>query len=85
VKFFNGMHRFMQTLARLEGWRVAQAPVSHRPRRQGSTKYSFRNRALPSLLDLMAVRWMQRRHLKHRVKENLPCAEVVLTRQSGGK
>ncbi len=72
VKFFNGMHRFMPTLARLEGFTIAQVPVNHRPRQRGKTKYNFGNRALVSLKDLLAVRWMQRRHLKHRVIEDLP-------------
>ncbi len=82
VKFFNGMHRFMPTLARMEGWKIAQAPVSHRPRENGKTKYSFRNRALPSFFDLLAVRWMLRRHLAHRVKEEqLPTVELLPTRE----
>jgi dolichol-phosphate mannosyltransferase len=77
VKFFNGMHRFMPTLARLEGWRIAQAPVSHRSRQCGVTKYSFRNRALRSFLDLLAVRWMIRRHLEHKVSQELLPAMVL--------
>lgn len=72
VKFFNGMHRFMPTLARLEGWRIAQIPVSHRHRQCGATKYSFKNRALRSFFDLLAVRWMIKRHLKHHVIEDMP-------------
>ena len=32
VKMFNGMHRFLPTLARMEGYRVAEIAVSHRPR-----------------------------------------------------
>ena len=79
VKFFTGMHRFMPTLARMEGYRIAQVPVSHRPRVKGTTKYSFGNRAFASLHDLFAVRWMQRRLLKHRVKQDLAAKALEMT------
>ncbi|MCX7014199.1 MAG: glycosyltransferase family 2 protein [Candidatus Sumerlaeota bacterium] len=74
VKFFNGMHRFMPTLARMDGFRVAQIPVSHRPRRRGKTKYSMRNRLFKSFHDLLAVRWMQKNRLSYRVAEDIPAA-----------
>ena len=72
VKMYNGMHRFLPTLARLEGFVIAQAPVSHRARHSGVTKDGFSNRALRSFRDLIAVRWMQSRHLSHKIAEELP-------------
>lgn len=72
VKMYNGMHRFLPTLARLEGFAISEAPVSHRARHSGVAKYGFSNRALRSLRDLIAVRWMQSRHLSHKVAEELP-------------
>lgn len=71
IRFFNGMHRFMPTMARLDGFRIAEAPVSHRPRERGQAKYGFRNRVLRSALDLLAVRWMQRRWVRYRVIEDV--------------
>ena len=64
VKLYDGLHRFLPTLLRLEGARVIEVPVSHRPRRFGSSKYGVSNRLFAAIADLYAVRWMQRRHLK---------------------
>ncbi len=62
VPFFEGMHRFLPTLLRLEGARrIVQVPVSHRPRLRGVSKYGIHNRLWRALADLFAVRWMQRR------------------------
>jgi dolichol-phosphate mannosyltransferase len=63
VKLWRGMHRFLPTLLRLEGARLAELPVNHRPRRAGSSKYGIGNRLFVGLADLWAVRWMQRRRL----------------------
>jgi dolichol-phosphate mannosyltransferase len=43
--------------------------VSHHPRRYGRSKYNARNRAWRALMDLWAVRWMQRRQLRYEVIE----------------
>ena len=60
---YRGLHRFIPELARQHGFSVIEQPVRHRPRRSGRTHYGVRNRALPGLIDLLAVRWMQRRRL----------------------
>ena len=72
LPLFNGMHRFLATLVRMQGGRVVEAPVRHRPRRFGRTKYGMWNRIWRSLVDAFAVRWMQRRALSYRVSEELP-------------
>jgi len=72
LPLFNGMHRFLPTLVRMQGGRVVEAPVRHRPRRFGRTKYGMWNRIWRSLVDAFAVRWMQRRALSYRVSEELP-------------
>lgn len=69
VKLFTGLHRFLPTLLKLEGARVVQVPVNHRPRIHGQAKYHLWNRLIGPLLDLFAVRWMQKRHLGYRAKE----------------
>ncbi len=69
LKLFNGLHRFLPTLLKMEGTRVAQVPVNHRPRRHGQAKYHLWNRLVGPLLDLFAVRWMQKRHLGYRWEE----------------
>jgi len=69
IRLFDGMHRFLPTLLRLEGARIVELPVTHRPRRYGRSKYGIANRALRALLDLLAVRWMQARTLHYECRE----------------
>ena len=61
IPMFHGMHRFLPTLLRLAGARVTEVPVNHRPRLYGKPKYNIRNRILRVLVDLIGVRWLQRR------------------------
>ena len=66
---FCGMHRFIPLTARQMGFTVIEVPVSHRPRTSGQAKYGVFNRALPGLLDALAVRWMHRRRRPTRASE----------------
>jgi hypothetical protein len=56
----------------MEGGTVVELPVRHRPRRFGRTKYGMWNRVFRSFADALAVRWMQRRALRYRIREELP-------------
>jgi glycosyltransferase involved in cell wall biosynthesis len=67
LKLFTGMHRFLPTLLRIEGRRVVQVPVNHRPRMHGTSKYGVWNRVFVSFFDLLAVRWMKKRRLGYEV------------------
>lgn len=69
LPLFGGMHRFLPTLIKMQGGTVAEVPVSHRPRHRGVTKYGMWNRVMRSFVDALAVRWMQRRALRYRVRE----------------
>ncbi|MCC8193534.1 MAG: glycosyltransferase family 2 protein [Deltaproteobacteria bacterium] len=69
---FNGAHRFYPTLMRLEGAVIAEVAVNHRPRRAGVSKYGIWDRARKTALDLLAVRWLQSRHIAYRIKERSP-------------
>lgn len=70
IVLYDGMHRFLPTLLKMQGFRVREVPVGHRPRRHGRSKYGIGNRLLPSFLDLLAVRWMKRRRLTYEVKDD---------------
>jgi len=59
---FRGMHRFLPILARMQGARVAELPVAHRPRRSGRSHYGILGRGLSGIVDCLAVGWMLRRH-----------------------
>jgi len=69
LKLFDGLHRFLPTLLKLEGAKVIEVPVRHRERRFGKSKYHLFNRLIGPLLDLFAVRWMQKRHIDLSYKE----------------
>jgi glycosyltransferase involved in cell wall biosynthesis len=68
LQLFNGMHRFFPALALMHGFTVTEVPVRHHPRRHGTSKYGVGNRLFKGLYDLFAVRWMQTRVLRYRIK-----------------
>lgn len=72
VPMFRGMHRFLPTLLRMAGARIREVPVNHRPRLHGVPKYNIRNRIRRAIVDLFAVRWMQRRWIDRRLVEEIP-------------
>lgn len=67
IKMFHGMHRFLPALFKMEGFRIKQTPVNHRERLKGKSHYNFLNRSLNTVVDLWAVRWMQKRHLRYEI------------------
>lgn len=69
LRLYSGFHRFLPTLLRLDGRRVIEVPVNHRPRLFGQSKYGIRNRMFRGLYDLLIVRWMKRRHLRYEIVE----------------
>ncbi|MCU0772716.1 MAG: glycosyltransferase family 2 protein [Verrucomicrobia bacterium] len=69
LKFFKGMHRFLPTLFKIEGYTVTEVPISHNPRGAGTTHYGVWNRLFASFYDLLAVRWMKKRMFRYTVEE----------------
>jgi dolichol-phosphate mannosyltransferase len=65
---FAGMHRFLPTLAALQGFKLTEAPVNHRPRLQGRSKYSIGNRLWVSMLDIFGIFWLKKRAIHYRIK-----------------
>lgn len=68
---FNGMHRFLSTLVKMQGYRIIEVPVLHHQRKFGKSKYNIRNRALRSFIDLLGVRWMKGRRIQYDVEERI--------------
>lgn len=67
IKMYDGLHRFLPALFQIEGFRIGQIHVNHRERWRGKSHYHFLNRSYNTLLDLFAIWWMQRRHLRYRL------------------
>jgi len=57
---------------KIEGGTVVQISVNHRPRTRGTSKYGVWNRVFRSFVDLLAVRWMKKRHLGYEVVRHDP-------------
>lgn len=64
IQVFNGMHRFLPTLLRLQGYQVVEIPVNDRPRTLGYSKYGIGNRMWRGILDCFAMRWLKKRALR---------------------
>jgi dolichol-phosphate mannosyltransferase len=69
IRLFEGLHRFFPALALMHGFSVKEVPVRHYPRVHGVSKYSMGNRLFKSLYDLIAVRWMQNRVVRYKLRE----------------
>ncbi|MFH1045618.1 MAG: glycosyltransferase family 2 protein [Candidatus Omnitrophota bacterium] len=65
IKMYDGMHRFLPTLLKMQGATVSEIPVRHLPRKFGRSKYNLRNRSVRAFLDLLAVTWMKKRNLRY--------------------
>ena len=70
---FNGLHRFLPAIFKKAGLRLDEVAVNHRPRAQGTSKYTNWERALRGIYDLFGVSWMLNR------KINFPSIEKKLS------
>ena len=70
LKFFKGMHRFLPTLFKMEGYTVTEILVTHHPRNAGESHYGVWNRLFASFYDLLAVCWMKKRMFRYVVAES---------------
>lgn len=79
---FDGMHRFLPALAKIEGFTVTEVPVRHRPRLRGQSKYWIFNRFLKPIQDLRGVAWYRARRL-HIAAEEITATETQPLAQAG--
>jgi len=71
IKLYKGMHRFIPTLVKMEGFRVIEIPIAHHPRKFGVSKYTTWNRMWRAFVDLLAVKWMKSRHIHYEIEERI--------------
>lgn len=57
IRLYGEMHRFIPIYAHWIGARVSEIPVTHFPRRSGSSKYGM-SRVVKVILDLMVVKFL---------------------------
>ncbi|MHB8528009.1 MAG: glycosyltransferase family 2 protein [Caulobacteraceae bacterium] len=61
LAYFDHMHRYLPALMLREGYRVTFAPVGHRERKSGRSKYTNLGRLWAALSDLAGVLWLRAR------------------------
>ena len=61
LPYFDHIHRYIPALMLREGYQVDFAPVNHRHRQTGQSKYTNLGRLWASLSDLLGVMWLQSR------------------------
>jgi dolichol-phosphate mannosyltransferase len=71
IPVFNGMHRFLPSILRFQGFQVLEREVAHRPRLQGVSKYGIHNRLWRGIVDCFAMRWFRLRAVPAR-REQYP-------------
>lgn len=57
IPVFNGMHRFLTTILKLQGFAVKEVDIAHVPRPAGKSKYGIHNRLWRGIADCFAMRW----------------------------
>jgi hypothetical protein len=53
----------------VRGFKLDELPVNHRPRSQGSSKYTINNRLWVGILDLFGVWWLNKRVIRYRISD----------------
>jgi glycosyltransferase involved in cell wall biosynthesis len=71
IKLYRGLHRFIPTLLKMEGFTVTEIAITNNPRLYGQSKYGVWNRLFKSFYDLLAIRWMKSRLLGYHVAVEL--------------
>jgi dolichol-phosphate mannosyltransferase len=61
IPVFNGLHRFLPTLLRGQGFSVEEMTVNHRERLRGTSKYGVHNRLWRGIRDCFGIRWYLKR------------------------
>ncbi len=58
LPYFDHIHRYLPALMVREGFEIEFAPVAHRPRAHGTSKYTNFGRAAVAVRDLFGVSWL---------------------------
>ncbi len=61
LPYFDHMHRYMPALMKAEGFDIEAAPVNHRARASGRSKYTNFGRLAAAVSDLRGVIWLRKR------------------------
>jgi dolichol-phosphate mannosyltransferase len=62
-----GIHRYFPTLLTIQGFRIEDIPVRHRPRPHGKPRSAMRSSPVSTLMDLLCIWWMRKRALHYSI------------------
>lgn len=57
---YNGMHRFLPTLAKMNGFTVIEVTVTHQERKHGHSKYGVLSPAITGFVDAAVIGWLKK-------------------------
>ncbi len=57
LRLSGALHRFLSLLVVRQGWRIAEVPVSHHPRKFGSSKFGIGRRLVEGLVDACRIQF----------------------------
>lgn len=66
---FKGMHRFISTMAQMNGFSVIEASVSYRKRRSGGPRPHVLKSIFGGCMDAMVVRCLSKRMVRYKIRE----------------
>ncbi len=81
LPMFRGMHRFLPTLIAMQGYRLTEICVSHRPRLTGKSKYSINNRLWIGIIDMLGVLWIKSRLIRYKINNQSRQEEPIKTEE----
>ncbi|WP_438492150.1 glycosyltransferase family 2 protein [Paenibacillus sp. IHBB 3054] len=64
---YNGMHRFLPTLAKMNGFSVLEVTVTHQRRKHGVSKYGILKEGCTGFMDAMVIGWLKKRGIMYHV------------------
>ena len=67
---YNGMHRFLPTLAKMNGFSVIEVTVTHQKRRHGISKYGIIKGGYTGFIDAMVIGWLKKRGMRYQIKRS---------------
>ena len=74
IPVFKGMHRFLPSILRFQGYKVIESEIRHRARLYGKSKYGIYNRLFVFLFDCIGMWWWKKRciiNANYRMKDTL--------------
>lgn len=69
IPMLKGLQRFIPAMVLLQKGKIKEVPIPHYPRKEGVSKYSFKNRLLGPLIDCFGYVWMKKTYINYNIKE----------------